>query len=311
MNDYINIKIQTIEEFFMIQRQTLVSVILLFMLLATAFSISGKSIEKPLANDELDIDQSYSNSVDRFYENIIIGQSFRPSLPELTRVELFVSKRGDITSDFRLYIKETRTSETILTQTSVSSNMIPTVDRAWIMFDFADIEVDTEKTYYIFCTTDSGTEESYYEWYQSNLNRYNDGLKYVSDDNGETWLQEVNTDCSFRTYGAGPILHVEYVTADSWNTIEVSIKNEGTSTAENIKVTSSFSKGLSFMIKDWFEYQSNTSLAPDHELHVSVSPVIGFGATTMNIDIWSQNAQRVEHSRPVFLFLFYIYISPE
>ncbi len=295
----------------MIHRKTLVLLVFLSTFLATAFSIPVESNDESLAKDELDVDQSYSNSVDRIYGDIVIGQSFSPTLPELTRVELYLSKRGEITSNFRLYIKESRTSETILTQTSVSADSIPSVDRIWVMFDFADIDVDTEKTYYIFCTTDSGDEDSYYEWYQSNLNRYAEGIKYVSSDNGETFLEELNSDCTFRTYGSGPILNVEYVISESWNSIEVSIKNKGTSAADNIKVTTSFSRGLSLMVRDWFEYKSNTSLSPGHELHVNVDPVIGFGATTMKIDVWSENAQRIIESKHVFLFLFYIYISPD
>ena len=282
--------------------------VLLVTLLCLSISISSiPGLENSDQNDD-QLDQSQVNvdTVNVFYGNISFVQSFRPAFPKLMRVELFLARYGDFSGDVRVCIKDSRTSDTVLAEVVVSADVIPRFEPEWILFDVGDVDVEIDESYYICCETVSGDEDHYFLWYGTNLDGYERGLKYVTVDGGVTWEQRPNDDCAFKTYGAGPILDIIYVVSDSYNTIEIGLKNTGTSEAHNIKVTSFFSEGI--ILKDWFEYKLNDSLAPGHELRVDVYPVIGFGPAILKIDVWSENAQSIEISKDLFMLLFYVYI---
>ncbi len=285
-------------------------IILLFInLLVSAFTFTGQSNNDSLADDQLDQTQENADTVDYFYQDIVVAQSFQPELPKLTRIELYLLKYGNISSDLTLFIKDAITGGTVLTQAVVSKHEIPENESVWILFDVEDIDVEADTSYYIVLKTASGDEDRYYQWYGTNLNGYNNGLKYISNDSGVIWKQFSSADCAFRTYGSGPVLQIDYITGDSWNQIEIGIYNNGTSEAQQIKVTSSISGG--FLLRNWFEYEANTSLMPGHQLRVDVYPIIGIGPATINVDVWSNNANRIKMSRDIFMFLFYIWVSPK
>lgn len=133
-----------------------------------------------------------------------IAQSFKPTLPILTRVEVRLLKLNDITSDVVLIVRDNLTGED-LTYTSVSSSLIAH-SPSWIEFDFPDIEVKPGKTYYIICKTSGGDwpHKDMYKWSCSDFNPYPYGLVHCSIDGGKSW-QAYNKyaikDQCFRTYG--------------------------------------------------------------------------------------------------------------
>ena len=282
------------------------SIFIVIILLLTSFSLYAKPVQTGSSDDELDQQQTLVDTVSSIYGNVSIVQSFSPSFPILTRVQLYVSRYGNVSSDLRVYIKNSRTSETILTESYVSQDNISGYEPEWITFDFEDIEVDSDETYYLFCDTESGDEDHYYLWYGTNLNPYELGVKYITTNNGISWIQKPNDDCAFKTFGSGPILDLKYVVSDKFNQIEIGIENSGTSSADQIKITSSFPDG--FVLKKWFENKVNSSLDPGHKLIVKVSPIIGIGPATLHIDIWAENAQRIETSKDLLLLFFYIYV---
>ena len=288
-------------------KMVLISFFIVMILMCSTVTISSQNIQSDSFDDQLDQSQVNVDTVNVFYGNISFVQSFRPAFPKLMRVELFLARYGDFSGDVRVCIKDSRTSDTVLAEVVVSADVIPRFEPEWILFDVGDVDVEIDESYYICCETVSGDEDHYFLWYGTNLDGYERGLKYVTVDGGVTWEQRPNDDCAFKTYGAGPILDIIYVIGDSTKNIQIGIRNKGTLAAESVKVTSSFEGGLLFT--RWFEYEFNGSLAPGHELRVDVSPVIGFGPTTLYIDVWSENANSIEMENiEIFLLFYYIYV---
>ena len=57
-----------------------------------------------------------------------------------------------------------------------------------MLFDFQDITVTPEDTYYIVCRADGGVENDTYCWVFDFNNSYDRGIAYLSEDNGLTWF---------------------------------------------------------------------------------------------------------------------------
>ena len=283
--------------------------ILIILLVDTSFilNISADNTSNTLENDKIDQEQNQFNNAKLVYNQTMIAQSFTPTLPKITRIKLFLAKQGDISSDFTLIIKDKLTGP-IITEVSIPSNNIPNIQPEWIEFIFPEITSNSE-FYYFLCKTDSGDQENYYEVYCTTLNSYNNGIAYLTDDGGTTWLQDSNIDFTFKTYGSGPILNIEFIRGLPKGVISIGIKNIGTSNADNMKISAIFSGG--FMLKNFYEIYPNISLETDHELHAEISPIIGFGMTTLEIYIYADSANLVETSKDVFILLFYIYIRPD
>lgn len=132
-----------------------------------------------------------------------IAQSFVPTLPVLTRVELRLLKMNKINSDFVVGIRENLTGDD-LTKIAISSNKIYS-SPSWINFDFKDIRVIPGKTYYIVCRTNGGnwSLKYMYKWSCSELNPYPNGQLYCSLDGGLSWdgRYYAPKDQCFKTYG--------------------------------------------------------------------------------------------------------------
>jgi hypothetical protein len=162
-----------------------------------------------------------------------LAQSFKPALNKLTRVELFLST-ADINTQGNMKI-EIRDN---LDSTSLTSALIPvsSVDWsenwAWVEFDFEDISVIPENTYYIIWIPDSSwNDEFFIAWGFSNGDTYSRGM--ALNNCGQPWGPfedpEVNDFC-FRTYGSA-------ITVDSISggfRVSAKVKNNGNTTAYDV-----------------------------------------------------------------------------
>lgn len=287
--------------------QKILSFVFIFLIINSSliFTTTGETTINADNEDEIDQQQTQVNSVELIYNGNQIAQSFTPTLPKITRIKLYLSKKGEISSDFTLVIKE-KLMESSIKEVSVAPENIPEKQPEWIEFDFPDIDSKSD-IYYFICKTDSGDQDNYYEIYCYTLDLYENGIGYTSNNNGNTWQQKPNLDFTFKTYGEGPILNIEFIRGLPGGKINIGIKNIGTSDADNLKITATFSGGL--MLKRFYEEKPNT-LEPDYELHVEISPIIGLGITTLTIYVTSDNAERIETERKVFIFFFYVYIKP-
>ena len=282
--------------------------ILIFVLFNNClFFTESNEIEQSTLNDD-DIDQEQTNfdSVELIYNGKYIAQSFTPTLPEITRIKLYLSKKGDITSDILLLIKEELIGP-VIRSVSVESKIIPKNQPEWIEFDIPNIDTEKER-YFIIFKTDSGDENNYYEIYSHTQDLYKNGIGYTSDDGGDTWEQKINLDYTFITYGAGPVLNIEFMRGLPGGRINIGIENIGTSDANNVEINAELNGGL--ILKRSFTEKINGSLESSHKVHVEIYPIIGFGMSDLTIFISADDSESINIENEVFVFFIYIYLKP-
>ncbi|GAG87737.1 unnamed protein product [marine sediment metagenome] len=89
-----------------------------------------------------------------------------------------------------------------MTSVSVSPGFIPDYpDYGWIEFDFPDIQVTPEQTYYIVAMAENGADK--YSWGFNTLdNHYDRGsMFYKWEGTGYIWSEYESSDWCFKTYG--------------------------------------------------------------------------------------------------------------
>lgn len=171
------------------------------------FKDKKKNIFTNYENDEmLDQNQSYYNgwSWVVLTEGSMLAQSFKPSLNVLTRIELLLIKIG---SPYEVKISiRNNLSGADLTSISVLENEIPRIEPKWIEFDFQDICVEPEQTYYIVWYPFGIDFTNYFGWSYGDFNPYDrgDAYEYFSTSDWEIIEgnpDRPNPDFCFKTYG--------------------------------------------------------------------------------------------------------------
>lgn len=135
------------------------------------------------------------------------AQSFKPTLTTLTRVSLCLGK-GEATPDnieITVSIKKNLV-ETDLTHVTRSSTILAATKPEWIDFDFPDITITPENTYYIIIKTSTGSDKGTISWHYQYSDPYPRGSAWGSQDNGFEWfiLEKYFwdfVDFTFRSYG--------------------------------------------------------------------------------------------------------------
>jgi hypothetical protein len=111
----------------------------------------------------------------------IWSQSFKPSIETLKKVELKLVRFGMITSDLTVSIRKNKDGED-LTIVSIPYDRVPTDNWKWISFNFPDITIIPNETYYILLSTHGGDNiANFYTWAGNT-----DSDSYP---NGEVWIQ--------------------------------------------------------------------------------------------------------------------------
>jgi len=159
------------------------------------------SYEPEIIIDQFQENASYKQDV---HKNIIIAQSFTPSLSPLTKIDIRLNKPGKTDLPLIISIKKSLNGST-LTSKVIPADDIPFFSH-WITTDIADIDVIPGDTYYIVVSTSSPSEKTY-QWYydfSTETDPYPGGKLYRSINSGDTW-EQVEThidfvDASFRTY---------------------------------------------------------------------------------------------------------------
>jgi len=133
----------------------------------------------------------YNINYDQF-----VAQSFKPSVERLSRVDLMLFEYGGVPDyELEFYVRKTLSGSNLVTVTKDGSEVID----GWNEFDFDDIEVEIDDTYYLVCEGDAGTGgEPFYCWYYSDSNPYSRGMTYIF--NYDTWHSVSGSDCCFKTY---------------------------------------------------------------------------------------------------------------
>jgi len=131
--------------------------------------------------------------------NYIIAQTFTPTMPVLTRVELMVGRNYTTIYNYTVAIRDSLNGSD-MTSVSVAAEQIVIENFSWIEFDFPDIEVTPGNTYYIVSYTVNATD-NWYAWGLKMGDVYLNGTIYFTIDDGITWEEEPGGDMTFMTYG--------------------------------------------------------------------------------------------------------------
>ena len=124
-----------------------------------------------------------------------VAQSFKPSVQRLSKVELKLFKYGGVPDyELELYVREELQGDDLVTVTKEGSEVI----NGWNEFDFPDLQVEIDQTYYLVCEGDGGLGgDPIYCWYYSDTNPYNRGMVHIF--NYDIWHSVSGSDCCFKT----------------------------------------------------------------------------------------------------------------
>jgi hypothetical protein len=149
---------------------------------------SSKCVKKDIIQQN-GVDQEQTSQCGRGY-NILpsqwLAQGFKPSTTKLTAVQLYLFKHDSPSSGIKITVSIRDTiNGSDLTSISVNADQID--DYKWVSFDFPDIDLIADNTYYIVCRSDGGEGDNVYCWFYDNDNLYDRGDGWISLDVGLTW----------------------------------------------------------------------------------------------------------------------------
>ncbi len=199
--------------------------IVVLMLLATtvvsATNINVKEINNKIVDDEpfeptlfdwFCVDQKQTHT-DGF--GMMLGppttyaQSFTPTKDKLTAVSLYIFKYGTPPDPVHITvsIRDNLTGSDLATKTIDTS--VVSIKYTWVMFDFEDISIIPENTYFIVCSGDAGDTTNVYCWFFSNSSTYSRGEAWYKGNQATDWitLEQVGygADFCFKTYFRKPL----------------------------------------------------------------------------------------------------------
>lgn len=136
-------------------------------------------------------------------KNRWVAQSFEPTQYNLTKIRLLMFANVKPSEKIFVSIRENLSGED-LTTTFVTANDFWSFSNGgmyWYEFDFPDVEVTPENTYYIVCRTPETNNP--YSWVVMAYDYYPAGEAYVSTDGGNQWIEDsmfIGEDLCFETY---------------------------------------------------------------------------------------------------------------
>jgi len=158
-------------------------------------------IEKMLNDDDfLDQYQNQSDSYIVFSHGQSYGQSFTPSYEVLTRVKLFLGKRGSVTADLHFFVLGDLGGTSFIHLIKTAEEVSDTSQ--WHEFDFPDVEVNAGEKYYLVLHSTEYATHSGYKWHGAHSgNLYPNGEEWWF--NGDSWeiFGDGTRDFAFETYG--------------------------------------------------------------------------------------------------------------
>jgi len=291
----------------------IINLFIIFLLLTSFVIIHINADETNIFQDETDQFQTESEGFEIIYNGNYIAQSFRPTFGNLTRIELLISKIGDIESNLTISIKKNLQQGNIVSK-SIQSYEISSSEK-WIEIIFDNVILNTEDSiYFILCNTTNGDDTNNYRWHTSLNDYYNRGTQYYTNNSGSTWFQNASRDQCFITYGKEIIketfLSLNYIVSKTGNSIEVGIENIGNGEINNIQIDMYLDIGLLLKSKRHYD-EEITTLKPGFPAKIIFSNIfvirpITFGEVTVSVS--ADNIDPINQTKSVFFIPFYIYI---
>ena len=142
------------------------------------------------------------------------AQEFKPTKDKLTAVALsfFKTNSPPSSTSITVSIRDELEGDDLVT-ISVNADDWKIKGETWVLFDFDDITVTPEESYYIVCTADNDDEDNSYAWFFNEGNTYDKGISYIFLVDSQAWVdldtfleywEFTGIDFSFITYHQEP-----------------------------------------------------------------------------------------------------------
>jgi len=149
------------------------------------------------SGDVLDQYQEQYNGDFQVYGDQWGAQSFTPALDTLTRVELYLYQHG-APDNIVVSIRESLSGSDLVSVVKTPAEIPGSV--GWVEFDFSDLTVNPDNTYYVVVHTSGVSRSNCYLWGYGSGNPYVDGLLYYSRNGGGYWIGRIYYDFCFWMY---------------------------------------------------------------------------------------------------------------
>ena len=256
----------------------------------------------PVGNFKLDFDNRY---------NWTIAQSFKPQKEILTRVSLPLARNTMPPTVYPLVvaIRDNLTHENLVTASVNPEDVLEFPNITWVEFDFEDIMVTVNETYYIVAYTNNATDNAYV-WGVSDDDPYPDGQAHFSWDNGSTWNSTFDfADMGFRTYGKDSalikidVLGFPQLLAGT----EVIISNGNSEDVKNMMYSIDITGGILGGI-DIHNCGTLPSIKSVGQLKKDFD-VFGLGSIKISVGAAAKNAPPVSKEFDAFVFLWFVFLT--
>ena len=176
----------------------LVGIFVTMLLITTAISAVGVNLnkignEKPLALQNGDVDQQQLTHCGYgawICPPQICAQSFKPINKTCTNVELYLFKYANPPSGIEITVSIRKNVDGMdLTNITINADDVGISNTGtWVNFDFDDIKVTPEETYYIVCSGDGGDTTNTYCWFFDTNDKYPRGEAWLAPQ-GTSWAR--------------------------------------------------------------------------------------------------------------------------
>ena len=208
----------------------LIGIVVFGLLIASAFQVTGIQINNEIENDSniafvnpnklkdplanwLEGSDQKQTEHDGYGFQVrtpfVHAQEFKPTKDKCTAVALEMFKYGSPPEGKQITVS-IRDSLNGSDLTSKIRDADDITKGKWYLFDFEDIDVIPEETYYIVCSGAEGDDTNAFCWSFGSGNKYERGIAWASRDDGETWEDMENyggwieVDFCFITYFEKP-----------------------------------------------------------------------------------------------------------
>lgn len=205
-------------------KKKIVAIVILMLVTTTVVSATNINLKKsnnkivnpepyePTLFDWWCVDQKQTHT-DKYGMQLrppfICAQSFTPTKDKLTAVSLYIFKH-DTPPDpvhITVSIRETLTGVDLATKTIDTS--VVSIKYKWVLFDFEDISIIPDNTYFIVCSGDAGNETNVYCWFFSDNDTYTRGEAWWKGSETSNWITleqaGYGADFCFKTYFKKPL----------------------------------------------------------------------------------------------------------
>lgn len=146
--------------------------------------------------------QGFTVNVNEYGKEHVVAQSFKPSMTPLTKVDLVILTSVFATLPVIVSIRDSLEGND-LTSITTPPDQIPQDNASWHTFDFPDITVVPENTYYIIIRSNETIYGYFIGFFNSIVDNYPRGAAWsYYDGNWTLWEEGSNYffDCAFKTY---------------------------------------------------------------------------------------------------------------